>query len=598
LYYNILDNKKRVLKLRKIVEKSIRGRVWVVADESDSWFVAEEDLLQRILAARGVAKADVQKFLNPVVKEYMPDPFVLCDCEKAVDIIADAIMNKEKIAVYGDYDVDGITSTAIFIKYLRAVGADVVWHLPTREGEGYGLNKDAVRNLATDGVKLIITVDCGISGMAEVELAKSLGMRVVVTDHHSPEDKLPNADAVVNPKREDDASGLSYLAGVGVAFLVLVALNRKLKSLGVPELNEKLESINLLNFLDCVALGTICDTMPLVELNRAFVATGLKVLNLQQNLGLKTLMQVAGVNRVSVYAAGFVLGPRLNAAGRLDSANPALNLLLTDNPLIAHDLATKLDEMNKERIEIQNVIMTQAIEIAEKCCASGCCSLFVCGDNWHGGVMGIIAGRLKDRYNLPTCVATRTDGMVNGSGRSILGVNLGAIIHDALAQGLITEGGGHAAAAGFSLPVENEKKFCEFLENSVLQQLGGNVSIPDVVVDAEMDAAGATMKLIDQLSKLEPFGQGNPEPVLALRGGTLVYATIMGHGGNHLRGQVRTSAGTRLDFVGFNLVGTPVGDFLLDEANINTKIILLGRLVQNNYNGRTNAQLILEDVAI
>ena len=584
--------------MRKIVEKSIRGRAWVVADESDSWFVAEEDLLKRILAARGVAESDAEKFLNPVVKEYMPDPFVLRDCEVAVDIIADAIQNKEKIAVYGDYDVDGITSTAIFVKYLQSLDADVVWHLPTREGEGYGLNKDAVQQLANDGVKLIITVDCGISGMAEVELAKSLGMRVVVTDHHSPEEKLPAADAVVNPKRSDDTSGLSYLAGVGVAFLVLVALNRKLKSINSPELNQKLESVNLLNFLDCVALGTICDTMPLVELNRAFVATGLKVLTLRQNLGLKTLMQVARVDKVSVYTAGFVLGPRLNAAGRLDSANPALNLLLTDNPLIAHDLATKLDEMNQERIEIQNAIMTQATDIADKCCASGRCSLFVCGDNWHGGVMGIIAGRLKDRYNLPTCVATRADGMVNGSGRSIVGVNLGAIIHEALNQGLVTEGGGHAAAAGFSLPVENETKFCEFLEKSVLEQLGGNIPMSDVVVDAEMDAAGATMKLIEQLSKLEPFGQGNPEPILALRGGTLVFASIMGHGGNHLRGQVRTSAGTRLDFVGFNLVGTPVGDFLLDEANINTKIILLGRLVQNNYNGRTNAQLVLEDVAI
>ena len=584
--------------MRKIVEKSIRGRAWVVADESDSWFVAEDDLLQRILAARGVAESDVQKFLNPVVKDYMPDPFVLRDCETAVDIIADSIIKNEKIAVYGDYDVDGITATAIVVKYLRAIGADVVWHLPTREGEGYGLNQNAVHQLAQDGVKLIITVDCGISGMTEVDLAKSLGMHVVVTDHHSPEDTLPNADAVVNPKRDDDTSGLSYLAGVGVAFLVLVALNRKLKSFGDDALKEKLESVNLLNFLDCVALGTICDTMPLIELNRAFVATGLKVLNLQQNLGLKTLMKVAKVDRVSVYAAGFVLGPRLNAAGRLDSANPALNLLLTDNPLIAHELAMKLDEMNHERIEIQNVIMSQATEIAEKCCASGRCSLFICGDNWHGGVMGIIAGRLKDKYNLPTCVATRADGVVNGSGRSIVGVNLGAIIHDALGQGLVTEGGGHAAAAGFSLPAENEEKFCDFLEQAVLHQMGGAVPIPDIVVDAEMDAAGATMKLIDQLSKLEPFGQGNPEPILALRGGTLVFATVMGHTGCHLRGQINTSAGTRLDFVGFNLVGTPVGDFLLDEANINTKITMLGRLVQNNYNGRTSAQLVLEDIAI
>ena len=576
----------------------MRGYAWTMMDDDGYIVDSEDDLLQRVLKTRGIDSDTMQTFLNPSVKEYMPDPFVLRDCDVAVDVIMDAVIKKQKIAVYGDYDVDGVTSTAIFVKYLRDIGADVVWHLPTREGEGYGLNPDAIKQLAEQQVDLVITVDCGISGKAEVDLAKSLGMRIVITDHHSPEESLPMADAVVNPKRTDDDSGLSYLAGVGVAFLVLVALNRALKNANLPELNEKLANINLLNYLDYVALGTICDTMPLIKLNRAFVATGLKVLNLHQNLGLRTLMRIAKVDKASVYTAGFVLGPRLNAAGRLDSANPALDLLLTDNPLIAHDLATKLDTMNQERIGIQNAIMIQANDIAKKCCENGRCSLFVCGDNWHGGVMGIIAGRLKDMYNVPTCVATRTDGMINGSGRSVEGVNLGAIIHDALTQGLISEGGGHAAAAGFSLPVENEQKFCEFLEQSVLHQLNGNMPECNIVVDAEMDAAGATLRLVKKMAQLEPYGQGNPEPVLVLRGAVLNYASVMGHNERHLRGEVRTSAGTKLSFVGFNLVGTPVGDFLLDDANINTKILMLGRLVENNYNGRTNVQFILEDMAI
>ena len=423
-------------------------------------------------------------------------------------------------------------------------------------------------------------------------------MQVVITDHHSPDAVIPVADAVVNPKRVDDDSGLVYLAGVGVAFLVLVALNRKLKSIAGPELQEKLASLNLLNFLDCVALGTICDTMALIKLNRAFVSTGLKVLGLRQNVGLKALMKIAKVDKVSVYTAGFVLGPRLNAAGRLDSANPALDLLLTDNPLIAHDLASKLNDLNQERIEIQNAIMGQATELADMCCSRGKCSLFICGDNWHGGVMGIIAGRIKDRYNLPTCVATRIDGVVNGSGRSVPGVDLGAIIHDALSRGLVSEGGGHAAAAGFSLPVGHEEDFCEFLEQSVLNQLNGEKPNRDVLVDVEMDAAGATMQLVKKLQKLEPFGQGNPEPILALRGAVLNYASVMGRGGTHLRGAFRTSTGGRLDFVGFNLVGTPVGDFLLDDANINTKMMVLGRLCENYYNGRVSAQFILEDIAL
>lgn len=572
------------------------GRTWVAAD--DNTYSGEDDLVRRILLNRGIGKQDIEKFLNPSVKEYMPDPFVLRDMRDAAKIIADAILKHEKIAVYGDYDVDGITSTAIFVRYMRHIGADVIWHLPTREGEGYGLNADAVKSIAADGARLLVTVDCGISGGAEVDLAKSLGMRVVVTDHHSPDNQLPNADAVVNPKREDDESGLSYLAGVGVAFLTLVAVNRELKNSGRTDVIEKIQSINLLNFLDCVTLGTICDTMSLVGLNRAFVATGLKVLNLRQNLGLRVLMDVAHVDKVSVYTAGFVLGPRLNAAGRLDSAAPALELLLTDNPLIAYDLANKLDVMNQERINIQNVIMTQAVDMADKFCADGRCSLFICGDNWHGGVMGIIAGRLKDKYNLPTCVATRADGMINGSGRSVPGVNLGAIIHDALAHGLICEGGGHAAAAGFSLTSDKEHEFCEFLERSVLDQLNGRMPASDIVVDMEMDSGGATMNLVKKLEQMEPFGQGNPEPILALHGAVLNRAIIMGRGGAHLRGDFRTSAGTRLEFVGFNMVGTSVGNFLLDDANINTKIMVLGRLKENSYNGRTNAQFILEDIAL
>ena len=588
--------------MKKVVDKSILGQVWAVAtypgQQQDDPGSAE-NLLQKILISRGISDmAAMEKFLNPSIKEYMPNPSVLTDMDVAAKIITDSILNNEKIAIYGDYDVDGITSTAIFVKYLRALGCDVVWHLPTREGEGYGLNIGAIDEFARDGAKLIITVDCGISGVDEVAYAKSRGLRVVVTDHHSPDSVLPVADAVVNPKRTDDTSGLNYLAGVGVAFLTLVAVRRELRLRDLtPDMARRVADVNPMNFMDLVALGTICDTMPLIGLNRALVATGLKVLGLRNNLGLRTLMDVAGIKTPSVYAAGFAIGPRLNAAGRLDSAAPALELLLTDNPLIANDLAHKLHQMNQDRIDIQNAIMLSAGDMAQKCCDAGRCSLFVCGDNWHGGVMGIIAGRLKDKYNLPSCVATRTDGVINGSGRSIPGVDLGRIIHDALAAGIVSEGGGHAAAAGFSLVAENEERFCEFLEQAVKDQLNGNIPHREIVADAEIDAGGATLKLVNKLSSLEPFGQGNPEPTLILHGATLRYATTMGHGA-HLRGCVATSAGNQLAFVGFNLVGTPVGDFLLDDVNANTKIMMLGKLKRNEYNGHVNAQFFLEDIAI
>lgn len=586
--------------MRKVVDKSMLGQAWAVATYpgADDVPSSADNLLQKILISRGITDmAAMDKFLNPCVKDYMPNPSVLCDMDKAAAIIADSVLNGDKIAIYGDYDVDGITSTAVFVKYLRSLGVDVMWHLPTREGEGYGLNIGAIDEIAQHGAKLIITVDCGISGVAEVAHAKSLGLRIVVTDHHSPDEVLPAADAVVNPKRADDVSGLSYLAGVGVAFLTIVALRRELKSRDLsPDMAQKIADANPMNFLDLVALGTICDTMPLIGLNRAFVATGLKVLDLRNNLGLRTLMDVAGIKKSSVYAAGFAIGPRLNAAGRLDSAAPALDLLLTDNPLIANDLAQKLHRMNQERIDIQNAIMLSAGEMAQKCCDSGRCSLFVCGDNWHGGVMGIIAGRLKDKYNLPSCVATRCDGIINGSGRSIPGVDLGRIIHDALGAGIITEGGGHAAAAGFSLNADNEARFCEFLEDAVRTQLNGHLPHKEIVADAEMDAGGATLKLVNKLASLEPYGQGNPEPTLILYGASLRYATTMGHGA-HLRGAVMTSSGTQLSFVGFNLVGTPVGDFLLDDANTNTKIKMLGKLKENEYNGHVNAQFFVEDIA-
>ncbi len=582
--------------MKKIVEKSMLGQAWVVPDEIG--ITGGKDLVKHILNCRGiVSDADINKFLNPSIKDSMPNPSSLTDMDNAVSIIVDAIENKQKIAIYGDYDVDGITSTAICVKYLRSFGVDVIWHIPTRDGEGYGLNVDAIDSIADAGANLIITVDCGISCMTEVKHATDRNMRVVITDHHLPESTLPSADAIINPKRDDDSSGLSYLAGVGVAFLTLVALNRELKNSKDENIKKIANETNLLNYLDFVALGTICDTMPLVELNRAFVFTGLKVLALRQNLGLRTLMNVAGVKVPTVYSVGFVLGPRLNAAGRLDSASPALDLLLTDNELIANDLAVKLHKMNQERVDIQNAIMADAIDMAHTCCEKGRCSLFVCGDDWHGGVMGIIAGRLKDKFNLPTCVATRIDGVINGSGRSVPSVDLGKIIHAAIDAGIVSEGGGHAAAAGFSLNADKQDEFCEFLERSVVEQRHGAIPVPEIVVDAELDASGANMNLVRELSALEPFGQGNPEPVLVLHGATLRFASVMGSGA-HLRGNVLTSNGTNLSFVGFNLVGTPVGDFLLDDANTNTTITMLGRLKENDYNGHVTAQFTIEDIAI
>jgi len=562
------------------------GKAWIEhAREGDN-------IVQSILGARGVSGNDgIQKFLNPQIKDSMPDPSVLADMDVAARIAADALKNGTRIAVFGDYDVDGITSTAIVIKYLRALGADPLWHLPTREGEGYGLNIPAIEELAASGAGLLISVDCGVSGVAEVARAKEMGLSVIITDHHSPDNELPKADAIVNPKRADDTSDLSYLAGVGVAFMFLVALNRELKNRGV------LNTPNLMDYMDLVALGTICDMMPLKGLNRAFAATGLRVMDARKNLGLDTLMRVSGAKKANTYTASFVLGPRINAAGRIGDANPGLELLLTDNAGTAGFLASQLNDMNRERMDIQNDIMLRATEMATVARDAGKRCLFLVGDNWHKGVMGIIAGRLKDKFSMPVCVATKSDGTIDGSGRSIPGVDLGRIILDALALGILTDGGGHMAAAGFGLDAARENEFAEFFENAVCEQLGNCTAASEIMIDAEIDAGGANMKLVDELSALAPFGQDNPEPMLVLSGGELAYATTMG-GGDHLRGNLRTSAGTNLSFVGFNMARSPVGQFLLDDANNGRKIKVCGRLQGNEYQGRVSAQFVIEDIAI
>jgi single-stranded-DNA-specific exonuclease len=571
------------------------GRAWIKGAEHSKQSTDGNDIVLNVLANRGITDPiDIQKFLNPSVHGQMPDPFVLKDMDAAVRGFADAVVADRKIAIFGDYDVDGITSTAIFVKYLRGIGRDPLWYLPSRDGDGYGLNTGAIEKLAASGANVLISVDCGISGVREVARAKELGLAVIITDHHSPDSILPAADAIVNPKRNDDESGLDYLAGVGVAYLFLVALNRELRTRGF--FSEKDEP-KLLDYLDLVALGTICDTMPLVGLNRAFVVTGLKVLGSQKNLGLKTLMQVADAKKASAYVAGFVIGPRLNAAGRLDSANPALELLLTDNPGTAGFLAKQLDDMNRERKDIEQRILVRATEMAEQCRADGRCCVFVAGENWHGGVMGIIAGRLKDKFYMPTMIATKSDGIINGSGRSVPGIDIGRIIHDALGAGILSEGGGHSAAAGFSLLCEREDEFREFLECAVKQQLNGAELCPIITADAEIDAGAADMKLVEEMSRLAPFGQGNPEPTLVLNGGELLYATSMGNG-EHLRGNLRTSAGTNLAFVGFNMTKTPVGEFLLDDTNSGRKIMLCGKLKENDFNGRVTAQFVVEDAAI
>lgn len=566
--------------MKIICEKSVSGKVWVLDDTPNS-----NSVIDSLLIKRGIS-TDEEKhiFLNPSLYEQMPDPLVLKGMDSAVKIAAESIRLKKKIAIFGDYDVDGITAAAILIKYFRIFGADIIWHLPDREVEGYGLNIETIQDFKNQNAKLIITVDCGITAVSEIASARKMGLSVIVTDHHAPDEIIPDADAVVNPKQPGDESSLSYLAGVGVAFMFLVALNREL---GRPVQD-------MIQFMDLVALGTICDSMPLIGLNRAIANSGLKVLEQRKNVGLRALMEVAKVKKADVYAAGFILGPRLNAAGRIIDANIALNLILTENPIAANELAEKLNEMNAKRQAIQNKIMMEADDCAKAQKDAGAFCLFIVGENWHGGVMGIIAGRLREKYAIPCCVATKVGNIINGSGRGIETVDLGKIIQKALSVGIISKGGGHAAAAGFELDTENEKKFADFMNSEVSTMLSGKIPPQTIKADIEIDAGGANFDLVKNLESLGPFGVGNPEPVLCLSGGIWTFGRRMGNGGVHFFGNIKTSAGN-LAVVAFNMSDGSIGRFLLDESKFNSRIKVIGKLKENDYTG--GVQLFLEDLS-
>lgn len=585
--------------MRIIVEKSLSGRTWTIEsiDEKASSLIAEKYNLPKpvadLLLSRDVS--NIETFLNPSIKNQMPDPFVLKDMDLAISHIKEAIVSGKKIGIFGDYDVDGITSTGILINYFKAIKFNnYMWILPSREGDGYGLNSEAIDRMHEKNTDVLICVDCGISAVKEVEYANSLGMSCVILDHHELEHNIPKAIAVVDPKRSDDTSNLNYLAAVGVCFLFLVGLNRALRETGY--FNNEDKEPNLMDFLDMVAMGTVCDTMPLIELNRAFVATGLKVLKNKKNLGIKTLLDTSGTKVISVYTLGFVLGPRLNAAGRLTSADKSLQLLLSNDQSEAQRLAADLVELNDKRKDIEAITLASAIEKIDSNLDKYKNFIFVYDKSWHGGVMGIIAGRLKDKYNRPTCVATISDaGIINGSGRSTAEVDLGKIIMEGVARGILSEGGGHSAAVGFSLNPENTEKFLEFANQKVCEQMGDKCMIPTVKADVLMDLGGVNRELLKTFEQCEPYGQNNFEPKFILTGATLMWANVFGNG--HIKLSFKASNGTTIQAMLFGGLHTEIGKYLLEENNYGRTLRICGRLKENEFNGRTRVQLILEDIS-
>jgi single-stranded-DNA-specific exonuclease len=583
------------------VSRSATGKRWALRDVDERAALALSqrfdlpDSVGRALAARGIGPEGAEAFLTPTLRDALPDPHHLKDMDKAVTRLVRAIREGEKVAVFGDYDVDGATSSALLMRFFDAVGGHLIPYIPDRLKEGYGPNRPALEWLKRDqGVVVAITVDCGITAFDALEGAAEIGLEMVVVDHHVAEPRLPKAVAVVNPNRLDDDSVHGQMAAVGVTFLVIVALNKALREAGWYSAQRP--EPKLMQWLDLVALGTVCDVVPLTGVNRAFVAQGLKVMGHRGNPGLRALADVARVDSApGTYHAGFLMGPRVNAGGRVGQADLGVRLLSTEDDRLAAEIAKQLDAYNLERQEIERQCLEQAIAAVEDGDGLSEGLVYASGYGWHPGVIGIVAGRLKERYNRPACVVAFDDeGVGKGSGRSVDGVDLGAAIIAARQSDLLLNGGGHKMAAGFTLPPGGEKAFREFLSDRIMAQVGPEGIVPTLTIDGALHTAGASLTLAKALERLQPFGPGNAEPRFVLTNARVVKADVVGR--DHVRVILAGGDGGRLKAIAFRCADQPMGTMLL-RATGGAPIHLAGRVREDNWQGREEPQFMIDDVA-
>lgn len=583
------------------VELSLSGRRWRArgGDDRAGLALAQQlqvpEILGRILAGRGVGLDEATRFLAPTLRDFLPDPSHLKDMDKAIARIVDAIRGGESIAVFGDYDVDGATSSALLHRFLAAIGVKVTVYIPDRQREGYGPNGAALRRLKGQGVRVVITVDCGITAHAALDEAAAAGLDVIVVDHHLGEPALPRAVAVIDPNRVDEESAHTMLAAVGVTFLLVTGVNRALRQAGWYDGRPMPD---LMQWLDLVALGTVCDQVPLAGVNRALVAQGLKVMRRRGNIGLVALGDVANIGeRLDAYHAGFILGPRVNAGGRVGEADLGARLLATDDPLEARKLAEHLHALNAERREIEAQVLAEAMAQIEG--APIAPLLFVAAENWHPGVIGIVASRLKERYNRPACVVALSEGIGRGSGRSVAGLALGPMIVAARQAGLLVNGGGHAMAAGFTVDEGKLAALRDFLIARAAEILGESEPVAELAIDGALAAGAATPDLAALIDRIGPFGTGNAEPRFVFPNLRVVRADIVGQ--EHVRCILADGAGTaRLKGIAFRVLSQERGDGL-GKALLNARgagFHVAGHLRADTWQGKNGVQLLIDDAAL
>jgi single-stranded-DNA-specific exonuclease len=583
------------------VERSVLGQPWRArldgAGEARALAIGQvsgqSDLMARVLAGRDVKLDDVERYLDPTLRDLMPDPFTLRDMEAAVARLAHAVRRGERVAVFGDYDVDGATSAALIAQYLGDCGLETIVHIPDRVTEGYGPNAEAMRAFAARGASLVVTVDCGAVSHEPFAEAARLGLDVIAFDHHQAPELLPAAAAIVDPNRQDDLSGLGYLCAAGVVYMALVALNRALREAGLWQTRA---APDLIAGLDLVALATVADVVPLIGLNRAFVVKGLSVMRARKRVGLAALLDVAGADGPPrPYHLGFLLGPRINAGGRIGDSGLGVKLLTTRDDLEAREIAAELDRLNRARQQIE-IAMLETAE-AEALLALGLeergACVVVAGEGWRPGVVGIVAARLKERFSRPAFVLALNGAEATGSGRSIAGVDLGRAVRAAVEAGVLIKGGGHAMAAGVTLAKDRLGHFRAFLEERLTLSVAEARAGAGLAIDSAVTAGAATPALVHSIERAGPYGAGNPEPVFALPRHRLV--DVMPVGADHIR--IRATAGdnSTIEGIAFRAAGNPLGAAL--KRLRGAPVHLVGALTINRYGGREKTQLRLLDAA-
>ncbi len=577
---------------------SVSGKNWVFKkfNSSDIKIYSEDyslsEIVAKLLSIRKKNIEDIGLFLNPTIKNLMPNPLTLKDMENAIERTYQGIKKRELIGIFGDYDVDGATSTALLARYFLSINQKIQTYIPDRKREGYGPSVEGFNNLIKLGTKIIFTVDCGTLSFEPVKIAQSQNIDVIVLDHHQSDLKLPNACAIVNPNRYDDTSKLNYLCAAGVCFIFLAALNKKLRDRNWFE-EEKINEPNILNFLDLVSLGTVCDVVPLVDLNRAIVTQGLKVLKKRSNLGLKTLYDLCKIeSQPTTYHLGYILGPRINAGGRVGKSSHGAELLASDDPQRTYQIANDLNKSNKERQSIE-LMLSEKVNSEVKNFQDDPV-LILTGNSWHEGIIGIVASRIKEKYNKPTILISINESLGKGSARSIFGFDIGTQIIKATQSGIVEKGGGHKMAGGFTIKKENIPLFRDFLIKNFKKSKLSSSKIVNLYLDSIIAPSALNEEFYSEIERLAPFGSGNSEPKFVIENLQLISSDLVAD--KHIKTVLYGKDGSVIKSIAFNAKDSPL-ELYLNKKN-KKKFNIAGIMNLNEWRGKKSVEFIIEDISL